>query len=94
MFERMKLEKEEGRGIEHQGSAEATRTPEPRPPPPEEAAAPTQEDMDGDAFRSRVAMLNERLRKLNSYSSLLNVTTLMALTWHLVYLAQRISAPC
>ncbi|XP_048131389.1 uncharacterized protein LOC115755510 isoform X1 [Rhodamnia argentea] len=94
MFERMKLEKEEGRGREHQGGAEATRATERRPPLPDDAAAPTQEDREGDALRSRVARLNERLRKLNSYSSLLNVATLMALTWHLVCLAQRISAPC
>lgn len=93
MFEKTKLEKEEGRGREHLGIAESTRATEPRPSP-DETPAPTQEDREGDALRARVARLNERLRQLNSHSSLLNIATLMALTWHLVYLAQRISAPC
>lgn len=95
MFEKMKLEKEEGRGREPLGSADATQATEPRPPPGETPTpAPTQEDREGDALRARAVRLNERLRKLNSYSSLLNIATLMALTWHLVYLAQRISTPC
>ncbi|XP_030461498.1 uncharacterized protein LOC115681642 isoform X1 [Syzygium oleosum] len=95
MFEKMKLEKEEGRGREPLGSTDATQATEPRPPPGETPTpAPTQEDREGDALRARAVRLNERLRKLNSYSSLLNVATLMALTWHLVYLAQRISTPC
>ncbi|KAK3427997.1 hypothetical protein EUGRSUZ_F04115 [Eucalyptus grandis] len=90
MFEKMKLEKEEGRGRE---PTETTRVTEPRPTPGETAAL-VQEDREGDALRARVTRLNERLRKLNSHSSLLNIATLMALTWHLVYLAQRISTPC
>ncbi|PPD98480.1 hypothetical protein GOBAR_DD04520 [Gossypium barbadense] len=42
-------------------------------------------------MKSRMARLNERLKKLNTKSSLLNVVTLMALTWHLLYLAHHLS---
>ncbi|MBA0624207.1 hypothetical protein Godav_009602 [Gossypium davidsonii] len=42
-------------------------------------------------MKSRMARLNKRLKKLNMKSSLLNVVTLMALTWHLLYLAHHLS---
>ncbi|XP_057746302.1 uncharacterized protein LOC130965553 [Arachis stenosperma] len=79
MFERMKLEKEEGRGREDMTGEPATTTL----------------GAEQDAFRSKILKLNEKLKKLNSYSSILNILTLMFLTWHLVYLAQRVhDGPC
>ncbi|XP_020214798.1 transmembrane protein 205 [Cajanus cajan] len=47
-----------------------------------------------DAVRSRIIKLNDKLKKFNSYSSLLNIINLMSLTWHLVYLAQRLHHTC
>ncbi|KAL0664863.1 hypothetical protein Bca4012_101701 [Brassica carinata] len=60
MFERMKAEKEEGRG-----GGERT----------------SEQDL-----RKKL----EKLSKLNTYSSWLNIQTLMSLTWHFVYLGQRL----
>lgn len=60
MFERMKAEKEEGRG-----GGERT----------------SEQDL-----RKKL----EKLSKLNTYSSWLNILTLMSLTWHFVYLGQRL----
>lgn len=107
MFERMKLEKEEGRGMEsptagatinrgvdsvpEQPSSDRSATTTPvtfAPSAPQEkrgdAAA-------GDA-KSEMVRLSETLKMLNSYSSLLNILTLMALTWHLVHLGQILHA--
>ncbi|KAL0731627.1 hypothetical protein Bca4012_027721 [Brassica carinata] len=69
MFERMKAEKEEGRG----GGGERTSEVE---------------------VRRKLEMLSERLSKLNTYSSWLNIMMLMSLTWHFVYLGQRLGAAC
>ncbi|KAJ9166889.1 hypothetical protein P3X46_021578 [Hevea brasiliensis] len=73
MFEKLKIEKEEGRGREIP-RGEGNRRAEAQPVT---AAAP-----------------NERLKKLNSYSSLLNIVTLMALSWRLVYLGQNLHGTC
>ncbi|XVF73987.1 hypothetical protein PTKIN_Ptkin13bG0025800 [Pterospermum kingtungense] len=88
MFERMKMEKEEGRGRDDLvaeppsvTNSAATKT--------KETPSPEQE-----VVMNRIARLNERLKKLNTKSSLLNVLTLMALTWHLVYLGQRLNFNC
>ncbi|GFP81273.1 transmembrane protein 205 [Phtheirospermum japonicum] len=82
MFERMKKEKEEGTGKEgHVTEPEAVIT-EKR----EEATT---------AAKPRIVRTREILmRRLNSNSSLLNVVTLMPLTWHLVHLAQNLHAVC
>ncbi|XP_076953664.1 uncharacterized protein LOC143627821 [Bidens hawaiensis] len=40
--------------------------------------------------RQDVLKLNERLKKLNAYSSALNMFTLVALTWHMAYMGQRL----
>ncbi|MED6111556.1 hypothetical protein PIB30_053322 [Stylosanthes scabra] len=114
MFERMKLEKEEGRGREDM-TGERSRTEEHQhhhqrsTSDPKEtgtngattpataasgAATPTRGVVEQDAFRSKIIKLNENLKKLNTYSSILNIMTLMSLTWHLVYLAQRIHGTC
>ncbi|KAK7312057.1 hypothetical protein VNO77_35596 [Canavalia gladiata] len=85
MFERIKIEKEEGRGREDMRGERSSRT--------QEAYTGTQRT-DEDAVRSRIIKLNDKLKKLNSYSSILNILNLMSLTWHLVYLVQRIHQPC
>ncbi|XP_020973918.1 uncharacterized protein LOC107629765 isoform X2 [Arachis ipaensis] len=111
MFERMKLEKEEGRGREDM-TGEHSRTEEHQhqhstadpnetgtnsattPASASGAATPTR-GAEQDAFRSKIFKLNEKLKKLNSYSSILNILTLMFLTWHLIYLGQRVHhGPC
>ncbi|PKI62434.1 hypothetical protein CRG98_017240 [Punica granatum] len=114
MFERMKLEKEEGRGREFFGeelrvgvgvgvggrqtneSSPAGEAPASTAPTAAgtAVASPVADSAEEAALRARVAKLNERLKSLNSYSSLLNILTLMALSWHLVYLGQRVSPTC
>ncbi|KAL9229063.1 hypothetical protein vseg_004579 [Gypsophila vaccaria] len=101
MFERMKLEKEEGRGLDSRGAPTRvidTVVTEPTGAAPITAttarttvteAQPTRPDQ--DAVKSKLSKLDERLKKLNSYSSLLNIMTLVGLTWHLMYLSQRLS---
>uniref|UniRef100_A0A0E0H121 TMEM205-like domain-containing protein n=2 Tax=Oryza TaxID=4527 RepID=A0A0E0H121_ORYNI len=109
MFERMKVEKEEGRGrdmadivdpptvtVAAGNTATTTTVPTAAARKPAgnnnmaaksaAAAAP----VDEQTSKSRVATLNQRLKKLNGYSSLCNVLCLMALTWHLVHLARRL----
>ncbi|KAL8162431.1 hypothetical protein V2J09_013920 [Rumex salicifolius] len=91
MYERMKIEKEEGRGV----SFQATRLDEPTdhtgtPPSATTTTTAAQRREDVGEAKMKMERLNKRLRKLNSYSSLLNVMTLMGLTWHLVYLSQRL----
>lgn len=91
MFERLKLEKEEGRGsvgIEPRTDAErqpltdepSTTTPSQVPERREHRAVQPQVD--------RLNKTNQRLKRLNSYSSILNIFSLIALSWHLVYLAK------
>ncbi|KAI3785370.1 hypothetical protein L1987_44488 [Smallanthus sonchifolius] len=83
MYERMKIEKEEGRGV----------------------AVPTRDGVvdHSDATvmrphanvveeRQDVLKLNEKLKRLNSYSSALNISTLVALTWHMAYMGTRVHA--
>lgn len=97
MFEKLKLEKEEGRGRESP-SGEGGRRGEAQPVTAT-AAAPVADNPGADnpgarESSSRLNRENERLKKLNSYSSLLNTATLMALSWHLVYLGQKLHATC
>lgn len=80
MFEGMKKEKEEGSATEPTGGGETTSQGEKR----EEAAAKPQNTRSSETL----------LRKLNSYSSLLNVVTLMSLTWHLVHSGQQLHTVC
>lgn len=47
-----------------------------------------------EMVKSRLGKLNQRLKKLNTWSSFLNIMTLMSLTWHLVYLGQRLHITC
>ncbi|KAL5704046.1 hypothetical protein ACHQM5_022522 [Ranunculus cassubicifolius] len=112
MFDKMKLEKEEGRGVALEGeefveaaatiptaitttgsTATTTTTGDTTTDTTETStgvtAAPSaRREDENDEVRNRVGELNRRLKNLNSVSSLLNVLTLMALTWQLVYLGR------
>ncbi|KAF2297373.1 hypothetical protein GH714_022042 [Hevea brasiliensis] len=90
MFEKLKIEKEEGRGREIP-SGEGNRWAEAQPVT---AAAPVAENTEQREISTRIIRQNERLKKLNSSSSLLNIVTLMALGWHLVYLGQNLHGIC
>lgn len=102
MFERMKMEKEEGRGRVHVGtrvSSEAEQQPitaevEPAATTVASQVTERREQEVAQADTDRLDETRERLKKLNSYSSLLNVMSLMSLSWHLVYLAQRLHTQC
>ncbi|PIN08849.1 hypothetical protein CDL12_18566 [Handroanthus impetiginosus] len=105
MFERMKKEKEEGRGkeghaTEPSGSVldSTTETAAGRGTTGGGATATaeeaTQEKQEKTAAKRQVSKSRDVLRRLNSYSSLLNVATLMSLTWHLVCLGQHIYSVC
>ncbi|KAG9141739.1 hypothetical protein Leryth_018119 [Lithospermum erythrorhizon] len=115
MFERMKWEKEEGRGVPAATTVTTTKATEASnirmvgsavspttgtttvpPPPPTEASAaqPPMAASGSDARPLKIIELSEALKKLNSYSSFLNVLTLMGLTLHLVHLGQRLSTAC
>lgn len=107
MFERMKMEKEEGRGREDISTVERDRTEEhlSSPDPKRSYAATTAnvvtegtesaaQRKDNEVVRAKIMKLNNKLKKLNSYSSFLNILNLMSLTWHLVYLAQNMHQIC
>ncbi|GAB2271910.1 hypothetical protein Dimus_006738 [Dionaea muscipula] len=98
MFDRMKVEKEEGRGRE--GMAQPTRVMDTTfaeaagpgapaaPGTGTHAVAPHPALTRGqEEARAKLETLNNRLKKLNMYSSLLNLMTLMGLSWHLVYIS-------
>ncbi|KNA04516.1 hypothetical protein SOVF_198990, partial [Spinacia oleracea] len=108
MFDRMKLEKEEGRGRNRTASptrvidtvvtdsagpvpTTTTTTAATTTTTPPESITPVGRSEE-DKAKSKLARLDERLKKLNSFSSLMNIMTLMGLTWHLVYLSQRLRA--
>ncbi|GAB4861457.1 hypothetical protein Ancab_036659 [Ancistrocladus abbreviatus] len=95
MFERMKLEKEEGGGRESftlptryvntlftdtagRGTTSTPATTHPSLP----SAGELHER------KSKMEKMNDKLKKLNSYSSSLNIMTLMGLSCHLLYLSQ------
>ncbi|KAJ8759537.1 hypothetical protein K2173_007156 [Erythroxylum novogranatense] len=84
MFERLKIEKEEGRGRESQATeAEQRQATDPTrgaTTKAGEAPAIAGERTERDEATSRMVILSGRLKKLNSYSSLLNILTLMYLT--------------
>lgn len=54
----------------------------------------TQEKREEAAAKSQIIRLSETLQRLNSYSSFLNVSTLVFLTWHLFHLGQRLHTEC
>ncbi|THU70927.1 hypothetical protein C4D60_Mb08t30150 [Musa balbisiana] len=98
MFERMKTEKEGGR-VRDMADVMAE--------PPVMASAPagttttatkmaraTSASVEQDGVKCGLVHLNRRLKKLNTYSSLLNLLTLMSLSWHLVHLARQLQVSC
>nr|XP_027091300.1 uncharacterized protein LOC113712189 [Coffea arabica] len=102
MFESMKLEKEEGRGVEiskeEQSDGVVDSITEPSSVKASSTATKTSpssstphERPEAAASQCEIVRLSEALRKLNTISSFLNVLTLMALTWHLVHLGQLLS---
>ncbi|KAL0908274.1 hypothetical protein M5K25_022762 [Dendrobium thyrsiflorum] len=95
MFERMKLEKEDakGRDIADSGVEPAVMGPRATPVGLEQTTK-VSETMEVETVKSRMSRANKTLRRLNTCSSFLNVLSLMALSWHLVYLAQRLELSC
>lgn len=103
MFEKMK-EKEDGRAkegfntrpsstvadsvpdsaIRGTNGEKSTTSPDPGQERLKEAAA----------MRSQIIVQSEKLKRLNSYSSFLNVVTLMFLTSHLVHLGHLLNTVC
>lgn len=103
MFERMKVEKEEGRGkvsteTEHGGSdgvnppAGAVRTATATEIAEKKLQRERAEEAAGKS--SEMVRLSRKLKNLNSYSSFLNVVTLMSLTLYLAHLGQRLHVAC
>lgn len=102
----MKLEKEEGRG----STTHTTTTTYTTDPTTGAKAADTFAEVAGRgttggvaspekaeeaaAAKSEIFRLSELLRRLNSYSSFVNVLTLMSLTWHLVHLGRNAHVVC
>ncbi|KAG5575929.1 hypothetical protein H5410_056063 [Solanum commersonii] len=99
MFERLKLEKEEGRGrhifnVEPRSTrgVESVLDPTGATKTTTKPAEKSQEQSAAEVVKPQVVKLSQKLKKLNSYSSFLNVLTLMALTHHLVHLTQLLDA--
>ncbi|KAG8389662.1 hypothetical protein BUALT_Bualt01G0002200 [Buddleja alternifolia] len=94
MFERMKKEKEEGRGKEGASGGRvveaATESVDKGITTTEGATQEQQQPEKAGVIRGS----REILRRLNSYSSVLNVLTLMSLTWHLLHLAHHLHTVC
>lgn len=84
MFQRVKLEKDAGRGrvTSRLTSGIADDAGE-----PVTATTERQEEVQPE---TQTSVLSEKLRTLNRLSSYVNVLTLMSLSLHLVYLGQRI----
>ncbi|KAL6965457.1 hypothetical protein U1Q18_036509 [Sarracenia purpurea var. burkii] len=103
MFERMKLEKEEGRGkedlVSEPSSEEVAAKPVAKSPstlPTGTETAPTppimpeKPEQEAALIHLQIVELSERLKRLNAHSSFLNILTLMVLSWHLVYLGHHL----
>ncbi|XP_043710185.1 uncharacterized protein LOC122659099 [Telopea speciosissima] len=92
MFERMKIEKEEGRGTD---GADIVIN---KPPAPSHSqpvgVASTASTINGSSAADKGRVLNQRLKRFNTHLSFLNILTLMALTWHLVDLGHRLHFTC
>ncbi|XP_073036644.1 uncharacterized protein [Primulina eburnea] len=97
MFERMKKEKEEGRGKESDDKElSGLRNIDPTTGSRVGSRGSVEEKQTDTAAVDKAEMvrMSEMLRRLNSYSSFLNVVVLMSLTCHLVYLGQRLHIEC
>ncbi|CAH9126300.1 unnamed protein product [Cuscuta epithymum] len=93
MFERMKMEKEEGRGKEGHVDGLTESDSNPVGVVTATAAKKQQERAEG-VTKQDIIRLSKRLKRLNSYSSFLNVTTLMSLTLYLASLGHRLHTLC
>lgn len=89
MFERMRKEKEEGT----RGTDEGVVAEQPVVGSTAETREEGREGKQVPAARKQRGM-NMIGRRLNLSSSLLNVATLVPLTWHLVRMAQQLNAGC
>lgn len=97
MFERMKVEKEEGRGIDMADATTAEPGPATSKKPSTSRAPATTMKVAGDeqqGAKSELVQLNGKLRRLNTFSSFLNILALMSLSWHLVHLARQMQHKC
>ncbi|URE24232.1 Transmembrane protein 205 [Musa troglodytarum] len=104
MFERMKIEKEEGRGRDMadvmaeppvMASAPAgTTTTTTAAAATRARATSAAASVEQDGEKCGLVHLNRRLKKLNTYSSFLNLLTLMSLSWHQVHLARQLPVSC
>ncbi|XP_075480685.1 uncharacterized protein LOC142521364 [Primulina tabacum] len=96
MFERMKKEKEEGRGKESDDKELSGRNIDPTTGSTVGSRGSVEEKQTDTAAVDKAEMvrMSEMLRRLNSYSSFFNVVALMSLTCHLVYLGQRLHIEC
>ncbi|GAA0158101.1 hypothetical protein Leryth_025876 [Lithospermum erythrorhizon] len=105
LFERLKLEKEEGSAVTTVATTskatespttatttEATETTEATTATP--TAPPAASESATEAGPLKIIELSETLKRLHSYSSFLNVLTLMGLTLHLVHLGQCLGITC
>uniref|UniRef100_A0A7N0V931 Uncharacterized protein n=1 Tax=Kalanchoe fedtschenkoi TaxID=63787 RepID=A0A7N0V931_KALFE len=94
MFERMKEEKEEGRGRDPHSVPDTSRAMEPDVVSAVRPTVTGQQDksVPTDKSQDRIFFLGQKLKKLNSHSSFVNIVSLMSLTWHLVHLSQRVNA--
>ncbi|CAN1171897.1 Transmembrane protein 205 [Linum perenne] len=86
MFERLRMEKEEGRGREQ----ETQRHQLADAGPAAAGAELAEDDSTEEEAKTKMAELNGRVKKLNLYSSYLNIGSLMSLTWHLVHLGHNL----
>ncbi|GER34227.1 late embryogenesis abundant protein [Striga asiatica] len=84
LFERMRKEKEEGTTTNKEGKDEGVVAEEPV------VESKTTETSEGPKKQGRSAIM----RRFSLSSSLLNVATLVPLTWHLLRLAQQLNAEC
>lgn len=105
IFEKMKMEKEEGRGTDDVSTTttaevmDTLTTDEAEPTPSNTTSTTTTAakatlhppQPEKDEAKSKISKLDHRLKQLNSYSSSLNFATLMGLTWHLMYLGEHLA---
>ncbi|XP_071711897.1 uncharacterized protein [Rutidosis leptorrhynchoides] len=88
MYERLKIEKEEGRGTTAKAKVRVVDNYGNN----REATTVLRSHANVVSERQDILKLNENLKRLNTYSSALNVSTLVILTWHMAYIGQRLQA--
>ncbi|KAK4413370.1 Transmembrane protein [Sesamum alatum] len=95
MLERMKKEKEEGQATEPTGRVvDSDSTAATAGRVTGGGTTTTKENQEAAAAKAEIIRLTATLQRLNSYSSFLNVLTLMSLTWHVAQLGQHLHAAC